>query len=263
MSFLRRLFGGSPTVEVQFNVSYFRRIRDDATLDVVGEAYRQASVLSARAPSQEDLPPSLPAPPSGYFKAMLVPEPSNQYDGNAIRMALWAGGSWSLAGYLSRFDAVRYQALFVHLASTGGTSPPAIACDAALTAERGGTGVVLHLGTPGECAVELATDDLSVPAHRWVGKNVVFTGSGGSTIFGVPLDRDGQVMVARWAGCELLPRLTKKTHLLVVSDGEQITANRLKAKEYGIETVDEPAFLAELGLPLGAIGRVTGRWAHR
>ncbi len=263
MSFLRRLLGSERPVQVELNVSYFKRIRDDATVDVVGEAYRQAGVLAARPPTGEDLPPGLPAPPPGYFKALLVPEPTNQYDRNAIKVALWAGGSWSMAGYLSRFDAVRYQPLFAHIATSAGSSEPAIACDAALTSERGGTGVVLHLGTPGECAAELATDDIAPTAHRWIGQYIVFTGQGGSTIFGVPLDREGQVMLARWAGCEVLPRLTKKTDALIVSDGEQVTANLQKAKDYGIETVDEVSFIVDIGIAKDATARVTGRWARK
>lgn len=37
-------------------------------------------------------------------------------------------------------------------------------------------------------------------------------------IHGVPVDRLAQVMLARWAGCELLPRLTKRTDALIVAD---------------------------------------------
>lgn len=263
MSFLRRLLGGERSAQVEMNVSYFKRIRDDATLDVVGEAYRQAGVLAARPPTGDELPPGLPSPPTGYYKALLVPEPTNKYDRNAIKVALWAGGSWSMAGYLSRFDAVRYQPLLAHLATTAGGTQPAIACDAALTSERGGTGVVLHLGTPGECVAELATDDVPPAAHRWVGKYIVFTGQGGSTIFGVSLDREGQVMLARWAGCEVLPRLTKRTDALIVSDSEQTTGNRQKAREYNIEAIEETSFLADIGIDNASLGRVTGRWAQR
>lgn len=48
-------------------VNHFTRIRDDAALDVVGEAYRQENVLAARPPGQGDLPPGLPTPPAGYY----------------------------------------------------------------------------------------------------------------------------------------------------------------------------------------------------
>ena len=263
MSFLRRLIGGERSAQVELNVNYFNRIRDDATLAVVGEAYRQAGVQAARPPTGDDLPPGLPAPPLGYYKALLVPEPTNQYDRNAIKVALWAGTSWSMAGFLSRFDAVRYQPLFAHLATTTGGTQPAIACDAALTSERGGTGVVLHLGTPGECAAELATDDITPAAHRWIDKYVVFTGQGGTTLFGVPLEREAQVFLARWSGCEVLPRMTKKTDALIVSDADQVTGNLQKAREYGVETVDEPEFLTGIGVSSDLIGRVSGRWARQ
>lgn len=262
MSFLKRLFGDGSTRRLDVTATFFPRTRDDAAVEVVGEAYRQQNVISARPPGPDDLPPGLPPPPPGYYKAMLVPEPTNQYDRNAISVLVWAGGTWSTCGYLSRQDAARYQPLFRHLASSNPQSSPALACDAALKTERGGTGVVLHLGTPGECAAELATEDRGPATHPWVAKYVVFTGQGGTTIFGVPVEREAQVFLARWGGCQVLPRLTKKTDLLVVSDGEQVTGNRMKAAEYGIEAVDEVTFLKSIGVPTDAMARVTGRWAR-
>ena len=262
MSFLKRLFGGGATRQLDVNATFFPRTRDDAAVEVVGEAYRQQNVIAARPPGPEDLPPGLPAPSTGYYKAMLVPEPTNEYDRNAISVLVWAGQTWSMCGYLSRFDAERYQPLFRHLAGSNPQSSPAIACDAALKSERAGTGVVLHLGTPGECVAELATEDAGPATHQWVAKYVVFTGQGGTTIFGVPLEREAQVFLARWGGCHVLPRLTKKTDLLVVSDGEQVTGNRMKAAEYGIEAVDEVTFLGAIGVPTDAMSRVTGRWAR-
>jgi hypothetical protein len=263
VSFLRRLFGGSSTRQVHLNATFFMRIRDDASLEVVGEAYRQRQVIAARTPGADDLPPGLPAPPAGHYKAMLIPEPSNQYDRNAIGVFLWAGGNWSMAGYLSRTDALRYKPLFDHLAASDTRGSSAVACDAASISERGGTGVVLHLGTPSECAVELATEDVTPTRHRWVDKYIAFTGQGGTTIYGVPLDRQGQVMLARWASCEVVPRLTKKTSALIVADPDQVTANLQRAKEYGVEIVQEQSFIAELGVASEAVGRVTGRWARQ
>jgi hypothetical protein len=262
MSFLRRFLGGSSTRKLNLTATSFTRIRDDAKVEVVGEAHRQKQVVAARPPGPNDLPPGLPAPPPGHYKAMLIPEPSNEYDPNAIGVFLWAGGTWSMSGYLSRFDAMRYQPLFRHLAVRGTDGSTAVACDAALTSERGGVGVVLHLGTPGECAVELVTEDLPPAAHRWAGKYIAFTGQGGTTMFGVPLDREGQLMLARWAGCDVLPRLTKKTSALIVADSDQVTANLQKAQEYGIEIVKELDFIQGVGLPVDSIGRVTGRWAR-
>jgi hypothetical protein len=263
MGFLRRIFGGGTSRrEVALNVNYFKRIRDDARLEAVGEAYRQENVALARPPGPDDLPPGLPPPPSGYFKAMLVPEPSNKYDPNAIAVVLWSGGAWSQAGYLSRSDAVAYRPLFRHLAAIAGETSPAIACDAALTVEYGGTGVVLHLGTPAECVSELATDDRTPTAHRWVAKQIAFTGQLATTIHDVPLDRPAQVMLARWAGCVVLPRLTKAAAALVVADADEVTANLQRARDYGVEIVDESAFLKTIGIDPAVIGRVTGRWAR-
>lgn len=262
MSFLRRLLGGKET-ELNLTATFFTRIRDNATVEVVGEAYRQNQVREARPPSATDLPPGLPAPPAGHYKAMLIPEPSNKYDKDAIKVLLWAGGAWTTTGYLSRLDAGRYKPLFRHLAVRADGGSPAVACDAALVSERGGAGVVLHLGTPAECAVELATEDLAPAHHRWAGKYVVFTGQGGTTVLGVPLDREGQQMLARWAGCEVLPRLTKSADALIVADSDQVTTNLQKAQSYGIEIVPEAVFVAEVGLSPEAVGRVTGRWARQ
>jgi hypothetical protein len=263
MGFLRRLFGTSGPVEqgMTLNVNYFTRVRDDAAVEVVGEAYRQNLIALARSPEPGDLPPGLPPPPRGFYKAGLVPEPSNAHDPNAIRVLLWATRTWALAGYLSRTDAAAYQPVFRWLADHAGGTTPAIACDAAITSERGGAGVVLHLGTPGECIVELTTDDLSPRPHPWTGKSIVFTGESVTSIHGASLDRQAQVMVARWAGCEVLPRLTKKTDLLVVADSYNPTANLQKAKEYGVTMVDEQTFLASVGVPEEAISRASTRWA--
>jgi hypothetical protein len=262
MSFLRRFLGGSGVNSARLNVTCFTRLRDDAMLPVVGEYYRQASVRLARPPGPNDLPPGMPGPPPGYYKALLVAEPANQYDRNAIAVVLWAGGTWSLAGYLSRTDAASYQPVFRWLAATSGATPPAVACDAALQSERGGVGVVLHLGTPGECIVELATDNRTPADSTWGGKSVVFSGQGSTTLYGAPLDRNAQVMLARWAGCEVLPRLTKKTQVLIVADSNEVTTTLQKARDYGVPIVPEPNFVAALGIPPQIIGGVSERWAR-
>ena len=263
MGFLRRLLGGTATRSMNFNVTYFRRVRDDAAVQVVGEAYRQGNVASARPPGPEDLPPGLPAPPTGYFKALLAPEPPNQYDRNAIGVFLWAGGTWALAGYLSREEAIAYQPVFRYLARATGGSTPAISCDAAQVSERGGVGVVLHLGTPGECIAELVTDDrLPTEGHPWAGMVIAFTGHSLTTIHGIPIDREAQGMLARWAGCAVLPRVTKKCRTLIAADPDEITGNHQKASDYGIPIVSEAAFLSGIGIPSDAIGRVSGRWAR-
>lgn len=153
-----------------------------------------------------------------------------------------------------------YQPLFRHLARDG--KLPAVACDAALTPERGGIGVVLHLGTPGECIAELITDDRSPADHPWAGKTIAFTGRGRTTIAGVALDRYAQVMLARWAGCEVLPRLTKKAGALIAADPDEVTTNFQKARDYGVPIVQEPDFLRTIGIPAETVDRESGRWAR-
>lgn len=279
MGFLRHILGSSSSSpsaarppaaesrELKVAVTTFERLRDDAALDVVGEAYRQENVASARPPNLGDLPPGLPAPPAGYYKALLLPEPSNPHDPNAIAVALWAGGAWALSGYLARTTALDYQTLFGHLAAKAaqaGLGPPAIACDAARVREGSGFGVVLHLGTPAECIVELAIED-RVPAsdHPWTGKSIAITGQLATTIWSVPLDRFAQLMLARWAGCDVLPRLTKKTGALVVADPAELTGNLQRAKDYGVPVVQEPDFLVAIGIPAESVGRMSERWARR
>lgn len=96
VSLLRRLFGGggsSSRQNFETVTTFFTDTRDDAVVQVVGEFYRQRNLAEARPPSPDDLPPGLPAPPSGRYKAMLLREPTNQYDSNAVMVLLWAGGS--------------------------------------------------------------------------------------------------------------------------------------------------------------------------
>jgi hypothetical protein len=260
MGFLRRLRGGSDTQQLSLDVTWFTRIPDDAQIQVVGEAYRQEQVAGARPPGAGDLPDGFPPPPPGYFKALLVPEPTNPHDENAIRVALWAGRTWNLVGYLSRENAEAFQPLFRYLRAQKPDKQPALSCDAAKVRERGGVGIVLHLGTPGECIAELLTDDVTPTAdHPWT--VIVFTGDSETTLHGIPVDRQAQLMIARWAGCSVLPRVTKKIDALIAATGE-MTGNHQKAIEYRIPIVAEADFLSAIGIPREAIGRVSGRWAR-
>ena len=266
MAFLRRMFSAPaarPTVDVQLQLTAFVDLRDDASLQVVGEAYRQQNVALAQPPGPGRLPPGLPAPPPGQYKAVLLTESTNTHDRNAIMVLLWAGATWTHVGYLAREVAASYQPFFRHLeAKAAAGYKPGVACDAALIPERDGTGVVLHLGSPGECAADMATSGKPTPDHPWVGKLIAFTGEYATTIYGVPLDRHAQALVARWAGCEVVPRVTKKVQALIVADDGQVTGNLQKARDYGIPTAREPDFLAGVGIAPEAIGRASGRWAH-
>jgi hypothetical protein len=90
----------------------------------------------------------------------------------------------------------------------------------------------------------------------------VFTGQSRTTITGVLIDRHAELMLARWAGCEVLPRMSKKAQALIVADPSEMTGNVQKAREYGTPIVQEPDFLLGIGLPAEAIGRDEGRWAR-
>lgn len=268
MAFLRRLLGGTAAPsrraeDVQLQITPFVDVRDDASVQVVGEAYRRQNVALARPPGPDQLPPGMPAPPAGQYKALLMTEPTNPYDANAIMVRLWAGHTWVQVGYLAREMAAAYQPFFRHLTSRAAAGyTPAVACDAAVIPERGGAGVVLHLGTPGECAADMATTGSPTPDHPWTGKAVAFTGQSATTLYGVPVDRHAQVILARWAGCGVLPRLTKKAHALIVADDTEVTGNLTRAEEYGVPFVSEADFLAGIGIPPESIGRVSGRWVH-
>ena len=266
MGFFRRHRGESTAARsnvassVTLNVTYFSKLRDDASLQVVGEHFRQEYVRSAVPPRAGDLPEGMPDPPPGRYKALVMPEPTNQYDRNALKVDLWARGQWVPAGYLSRQDAVLYAPLFRHLGRDGG-SPPAIVADAALIDENGEVGVVLHLGTPGECIAELITDNRQPVPHPWVGQIIVFTESSRTMLTGVLVDRPAQLMLAAWAGCDVLSRVTKKVQALVAANVRDLTNNTAKAREYGIPIVPEPEFLRGIGLPPEAI-TTDERWAR-
>jgi hypothetical protein len=81
-------------------------------------------------------------------------------------------------------------------------------------------------------------------------------------VSGVALDRAAMLMLARWAGCDVLPRVTKKAQALVTGDPKEITGNTQKAKEYGIPIVPDTDFLVGIGLPPEAVTRDQQRWAR-
>jgi NAD-dependent DNA ligase len=266
MGFLKKLIGAArPTIREQAT-TFFTQMRDDAAIEVVGEIHYRETVEKIGRAGPSFVPPALPAPEPGYHKALLMREPDNRYDPNAIAVRIFVDAQTvSKVGYLSRENALAYRPVFDF------KNGAAIACDAALVAERdwkelraASTGVVLHLGTPGELISELWTDDNPVRReHRWAGQIVTFTGSGETTLMGVPLDRYAQHFLARKAGCDVLPRVTKKSQVVVASNPHEMTGNLLKAKDYGLPIVQEVDFWREVGIPPDALGRATARWAQR
>lgn len=90
-------------------------------------------------------------------QALLVPEPSNRYDPNAVEVRI--GGM--RVGYLSREDAVAYRPAIDLAAASGFT----LAAPASIQGgwdrgplDRGNFGVILHMGQPAEVEAEIAVN---------------------------------------------------------------------------------------------------------
>lgn len=258
MDWVRRLFRGSPAVppaaprdrgaaeQQHWQVMTFDGQRPDAIRDIVGEAYRQENV-------QFLLEHALPGQ---WVGAILEPESTNPKDRNAVRViAMTADGQrGALVGYLTRDDAIAYKPVFARIA------PLALHTQATVIPghdrARDGSripGVRIRLGSPGELLAELWSEGLSPNAtHPWIGQLVCFSGQSSRAIFGTPLDRDGQAWLARRAGCEVWPRMTKKVSLCVVSSVDVDTEKVRKAEEQGTAVVTESEFWSTVGFPLEA-----------
>ncbi len=127
-------------------------------VDVVGESAYQGSIdriAGGRTPNGARV---------RDHTAVLLPEPSNRYDGNAVRVAIANSDSSQssvLVGYLSREDAVAYRLLIDRAASVGRL----VACAASLTGgwdrgtdDRGSFGVRLHIDSPTGAMAELESN---------------------------------------------------------------------------------------------------------
>src|SRR5947207_4299759 len=168
MGFLRRLLG-TRVVETPRGVGTSRMVapeRDDAVLDIVGEASYQPWLMAVggkRTPNGPTNPEQI---------ATLIREPKNRYDQNAIAVRIRG----RTVGYLARENAVRYQAVADWMVGRG----EMIACQARLTGgwdngrrDQGSIGVVLHLGSPGETLLALLGDELVVQTdHPWPGRMI-------------------------------------------------------------------------------------------
>lgn len=112
---------------------------------VVGESFHQDALIATvplTAPGEEGRP---------MFLAVLVAEPENPYDPNAIAVHSAAGK----VGHLSRADAVDYAPVMAALAERGATGGT---CEAFLNGgpEEGKSfGVVLRLSPPADCVLEI------------------------------------------------------------------------------------------------------------
>ncbi len=112
MGLLSRLFGQrSPRKEEQIPAAYMFLPRGDGegAVQVVGESNYQDSLRWAANGTNTEGPNN----PRVY--AEVIPEPSNRYDSNAVRIQV--GGR--LVGYLARADAVVYQPLLLPHSAAG------------------------------------------------------------------------------------------------------------------------------------------------
>lgn len=126
---------------------------------VVGESHHQ-DALRALAPATSTAEPFLDVldeyaaevareeTDRRWFRAILVPEPDNEYDENAV--AIWADGGGML-GYLSAEDAEEYAPVFSSLERRGHVAATVPAMLVGGSREKPSFGVVLALGSPWVC----------------------------------------------------------------------------------------------------------------
>jgi hypothetical protein len=174
MSFLKRLVGGQKapveswpppgpitawpagTLNLQGDL---RIVTFDAArkmVDVVGEGSYQGSLERLAGGRTID------GPRNRDHTAILMPEPTNPYDVNAVRVVVVTStGDGAVIGYLSREDAVAYRPVIDRLAADGDLA----ACRASIGGgwdrgggDRGSFGVRLSIGTPDELLAELDAD---------------------------------------------------------------------------------------------------------
>ena len=157
MGFLNRLTSGFRS-EGTFSVRA-QPLAAGALLSVVGESHYKPALDQTAALAVPGTPP-LPVgpwvadnvaerePDLLWFQALLVREPDNEYDSNAI--AVWSPAG--KIGHLSRDDAEEYQDVLIAVEEDGAQAG---ACSAFLRgADKDNWGVVLVLSSPDICLEE-------------------------------------------------------------------------------------------------------------
>ena len=137
-----------------------RRLSADGRVSVVGESHYQASLArAARGAALGYDWDSLPPAP-----VLLVPEPENVHDANAVRVDVLVDGGSRCAGYLSREEAQRYQPQLLRLRAAGFVGT----CSGRITGGGANSyGLYLHLADPRDVLIENLLDDREpLPADR-------------------------------------------------------------------------------------------------
>ena len=127
-------------------------------IDVVGESHYQGNLEALAGGRTSD------GPRNPDHMALLLPEPTNEYDPNAVRVLLIHSGAAAIVGYLSREDAITYRPVIDRVAETGAVTM----CHAHLKGgwDRGiSFGVTLLVGAPWALMAELDQD--FGPDPRW------------------------------------------------------------------------------------------------
>ena len=268
---LRRMLGGGehdvqPSGPISADAVRVRSLifdrSDDHVIDVVGESFRQGELGAlAGARGQNGVE-------RAEHVAGLMLEPSNPVDRNAIEVQI----NGMRVGYLSRADAAAYHPVLERLER----NRLMMGAPAILTGgwDRGGgdtgsIGVRLLVGTPAELWQEMDTmlppepmPAATVPTPpvpidvvtEWdgecEGRSVCFTGASTAHFQGEPITRAMQELLAAQHGLTVLPRVTKKLDILVISAGHQRTGKVKTAEAYGTVILEERAFWSKLGVRL-------------
>lgn len=237
--------------------------RSDAhVVEVVGESFHQReleALAGGRGPDGVE---------RSEHVAGLMMEPSNPVDRNAIEVQI----NGMAVGHLSRADAIAYHPVLERLAR----NRLMMGCPAVLTGgwdrgdgDRGSIGVRLPVGTPANLWAQMdaildpepmSTTPLPAPVDvvsDWdgacEGKSVCFTGASTALFQGEPISRAMQELLAAQHGLAVMPRVTKKLDILVISAGHQRTGKVKKAEAYGTLILEEQVFWSKLGVRLDGI----------
>jgi DNA polymerase-3 subunit epsilon len=135
----------------------------------------------------------------------------------------------------------------------------ALADDMLTDAERADLDLVARLLGLKDVAAKLT--EAATPAVRaavtilerrgeFVGKSVCFTGESVCSVGGQRLDRATQELLAASAGLVIVPRVTKKLDLLVLSDPDSLSGKARKAAECGVRRIAERAFWPAIGVSI-------------
>jgi hypothetical protein len=202
------------------------RLSSDGRVAVVGEShYQPAIAAAAQGRNCQEWQDAVET------TAILVPEPTNPYDRNAVRITL--GGR--TVGYLSREEAVQYQPQLLDLLQAGRLgSCPAYVCG-------GGDryyGVFLHLGRPGCLLPVNSADGLELLAAE---RQVTVTGEEGHQDVLAEL-------AARGRGAERLP-VFASLHRCTVGKGKYAGQDGIEVRINGSRVGELTKLQADRYLP--------------